>query len=226
MSEKNIKEEKKSLNDKVANVILKFRIPLLIIVCVFVVGSVALGIYFGVTESAHKKGLSEIDNIMYPVTQKSAEELVAAQDEALAKLEVLAGKNKKNIVGIRAYMAIAEINFSRENWEAAANAWINAANADEKAYTAAVCSYNAAVCYEELGDVESAIAQYEKTIANEECMFVPHALFSLGRIAEEKGDFETAVAKYDELVSKYASSEWANLAESRLIALEIDGKAL
>ena len=80
--------------------------------------------------------------------------------------------------------------------------------------------------YEELGDVDSAIAQYEKTIANEECMFVPHALFSLGRIAEEKGDFETAVAKYDELVSKYASSEWANLAESRLIALEIDGKAL
>ena len=226
MSDKNVKGEKKTLGDKITNFILKFRIPLLVIVGVLVVGSIAAGVYFGVTESAHKKGLAEIDSIMYPVTQKTEGELVVAQDMALSKLDALAEKNKNNIVGIRAYMAIAEINFSRENWEAAANAWVNAANADSKAYTAAVSSYNAGVCYEELGDFDSAIAQYEKTIANKECLFVPHALFSLGRIAEEKGDYETAKAKYEELVNKYASNEWSNLAESRLIALEIADKAL
>lgn len=224
MAEKNIKEEKKTVSQNVADFLVKFRLPLLCVVGACIVAAVVVGVVLAVTQSSHKKALSELDSIMYPLSQKSESDLTAAQDEALPKLDSLAQKNKGNIGGVRAYMAIAEIYFSRDQYEPAAEAWVKAAVAEEDSYTAAVCYYNAAVCYEEMGDVATAVSYYEKALANKECLFVPHVLFSLGRLAEESGDFEKAANRYNELVGSYPSDEWANLAKSRLIELGIEGK--
>ena len=55
-------------------------------------------------------------------------------------------------------------------------------------------------------------------------MFVPRAIFSLGRINESLNDYATASNWYNKLVYEYASDNWASLAKSRLIELEIESK--
>ena len=208
-------KEKKTIADKISAWITKYRFVLFGLIGVAIVAVIVVAL---------TTGLSELDSIVYPLTQSSDEDLKAVQDESLPKLQQLAEKNADNVAGARAYMVIAEIYFNRQEWASAAQAWQNAASSDIDAYTAPICYYNAAAGYEELSDLPNAIALYEKALADENCMFVPHVLFTLGRVNEEAGNYSVAVEKYNKLTSEYPSDDWANLAKSRLIQLSIDGK--
>lgn len=217
-------KEKKTIADKISAWITKYRFVLFGLIGVAIVAVIVVALTTGLSESVRKNALNELDSIVYPLTQSSDEDLKAVQDESLPKLQQLAEKNADNVAGARAYMVIAEIYFNRQEWASAAQAWQNAASSDIDAYTAPICYYNAAACYEELSDLPNAIALYEKALADENCMFVPHVLFTLGRVNEEAGNYSVAVEKYNKLTSEYPSDDWANLAKSRLIQLSIDGK--
>ena len=136
----------------------------------------------------------------------------------------MAESNAGDIVGIRSNMAAAEIYFSQEKWSEARECWLKAAAAKDAGYTAAISYYNAAVCSEELADVDAAIDYYRAAIATEDCGFEPHVLFSLGRLYEGKADYAAAAENYTSLRDNYPSDSWTSLAESRLIALRIEGK--
>jgi len=53
---------------------------------------------------------------------------------------------------------------------------------------------------------------------------VPRVLFNIGRIEETRGNIDKAVESYKKLVTDYPSDQWASLAKSRIITLDIDGK--
>lgn len=224
MAEKDNKTEKKTVGEKVAAFLIKYRVLFLSIIGICIVAAIVVGVVLTVSESYRKKALTDLDGILQPVVNASETDLTSVQDTAIPELLALAERNKSNIAGVRAYMALAEIYFNREQWADAMDAWVRAAAIDEKAYTAAVCYYNAAVCSEELGDVETAVLYYEKVLVNKECLFVPHVLFSLGRLAEESGDYASAGERYSTLVDTYSSDSWASLAKSRLIELSVEGK--
>ena len=52
-----------------------------------------------------------------------------------------------------------------------------------------------------------------------------HAMFSYGRVLEAQGKYADAVAAYKDLNSNFPDDSWANLAKSRVIALQNEGKA-
>lgn len=110
MAEKDNKVEKKTVSEKLAAFLAKYRLLLLGVIGGCIVVAVVLGVILAVTESAHKKALTELDGIVYSLSQKEEADLSAAQDEALLSLEALAEKTKGNIGGIRANMVIAEIH--------------------------------------------------------------------------------------------------------------------
>lgn len=219
----NDKKEEKSVSEKIGAVIMKFRFLFLSVIGILIVAAIAAGIAITVSESSRKKGLETLDSLMYPLTQAVQEEYPAARDAALPEILALAEKNANNVVGVRAYMAAAELYFDMEDWASARDAWVAAAGAGAGAYTAAVCYYNAAVCAENLGDTVTAVSYYEMTVADEECLFLPHALFSLGRLNESSGNYSEAQTYYTKLRDSYPSDFWTTLAESRLIALRGDG---
>ncbi|MBE6344294.1 MAG: tetratricopeptide repeat protein [Spirochaetaceae bacterium] len=220
----NNKEQKKTASEKISNFLAKYRFFLIGIIVACIVVAIVLGIVLTVMDSSKEKALSQLDKIVYSLTQVSAEELPAAQDKALDDILALTQGKGGKVAKVRGNMAAAEIYFSRQQWQEACDAWLNAALADEKAYTAAVCYFNAAVAYEELGNSEAALANYEKVLQDSECLFVPRAIFSLGRINESLNDYATASNWYNKLVDEYASDNWASLAKSRLIELEIESK--
>ncbi len=223
MAEKN-KEEKKSFADTFSAVVTKYRVLLLGIIVGLIVIAIAAGISVSVTQSFHKKALTEVDAIVYKLTQASADSGDSVRADSLAALQSLAEKNKRNVAGVRAYMVIAELYYNDSEWEAASEAWLAAARAGEKSYTAPLAYYNAAVCEEELGNLSDAVSYYEKALTGNDFYFTTHTLFSIGRIKESLNDFAGAAVQYEKLHDTYPSDLWTSLAESRLIELRAEGK--
>lgn len=223
MTEKNI-EEKKTVSENVGGFLTKYRLVFLgLIVCLIVV-AVIWGIFSSVSSSSHQKGLNQLDSIIYTLSKAEGESIATTKETSLPQILELAEKNKGNIVGLRANMAAAELYFSEEKWAEARSCWIAAAQSDKTAYTAPICYYNAAVCSEELGEPDAAIEYYQSALASETCEFKPHILFSLGRLYEGKEDFVAASENYLNLQNNYPSDSWTSVAESRLLALRVEGK--
>lgn len=223
MAEKNT-EEKKTLADKVSSGLTKYRVLFIGLIVGLIILAVIGGVVSAITTSSHEKGLNQLDSIIYTLSKADEASLATARDVALPQVLELANNNAGNIVGIRSNMAAAEIYFSQEKWSEARDCWLKAATSKNAGYTAAISYYNAAVCSEELADVDAAIDYYKAAIANDECNFETHVLFSLGRLYEGKGDFTSAAENYSSLKDNYPTDSWTNLAESRLIALRLEGK--
>lgn len=223
MAEKNT-EEKKTLAEKVSNGLTKYRVLFIGLIVGLIVVAIIAGVISVITNSSHQKGLNQLDSIIYTLSKADEASVTTAVDVALPQVLELAENNAGNIVGIRSNMAAAEIYFSQKKWSEARDCWLKAATSKNAGYTAAISYYNAAVCSEELADVDAAIDYYKAAIANEDCEFESHALFSLGRLYEGKADYTAAAENYTSLKDKYPSDSWTSLAESRLIALRIEGK--
>lgn len=193
---------------------------ILVIFAFIIVGVVASSI----NKNAAQKGLSQIDSIDYAFRKDtqdmSAEDFTAHQDTALQNLEVLC--NKTGIVGVRANMLKAEILFQKKDFEQSRSAWDKAASAKKSAYTAPICNYNAAICSENLGDLDSAVTYYLRSLDADEFYLSDHAYFSLGRVYEAKKEYDNAISAYEKIIEEHVTSPWASLAKSRIISLNAD----
>ncbi len=219
-------KEKQTFSDLLTLFIVKFKFVFLGIFVVGLIAIIAYGVISSSNEKAVKAGLAEIDAVTTEYAElKIAETTDSAKEDALlARAQAIADKNTPTIVKIRAQMVIAEIQFDRKNFEAARTAWLAAAEADKKSYTYGLCNYQCGICSEELGDLDNAVAYLKTAAESEGFAVVPRVLFNIGRIEETRGNIDKAVESYKKLVTDYPSDQWASLAKSRIITLDIDGK--
>ena len=220
------KAEKKNREAAVENFLIRNRVPLLVIMAVLLAAALAACIIIGTADMQHKKGIAAVDSIEYALTANAAEasesDMAARRKTALDALQTYV--EKKNIVGVRASMLAADIYYAEKNYAASLDAWLKAAEAGAKSYTAPVCYFNAASCNEELGNTAEAVKYYALAAAAEDFYLAPHALFSEGRVHEADKDYRAAADVYQKLIDTYTSDNWANLAQSRLITLKLEGK--
>ena len=223
------KEEKLTFSDKLGKWILKNRVALIsVLVTLFLVAVICIVAFSVVNKNTEKKyeQLATIEtNYVASLTNIdiSDDEKATKASEAIAAALELAEANAKNGVGVRAYMLAAEINYKNENFVEAAAAWENAAKIDMNAYTAPLCLYNAAVCYEELGNVDGAIANIKKAIESDNFVLKPKAIFNLGRLEESRENYMGAAEYYNDLATNYVNDERSKFAKSRLIYLQEAG---
>ncbi|MBR6216034.1 MAG: tetratricopeptide repeat protein [Spirochaetaceae bacterium] len=219
-------KEKQTFSDLLSLFIVKFKFVFLGIFVVGLIAIIAYGVISSSNEKAVKAGLAEIDAVTTEYAElKIAETTDSAKEDALlARVQAIADKNTPTVVKIRAQMVIAEIQFDRKNYEAARTAWLAAAEADKKSYTYGLCNYQCGICSEELGDLDNAVAYLKTAAESEGFAVVPRVLFNIGRIEETRGNIDKAVESYKKLVTDYPSDQWASLAKSRIITLDIDGK--
>lgn len=193
------------------------------ILVVFLVASVSIGISL---ESAKNKNLSAIDKISYEYTKDSYsltdEEVTERKNNTIDALNPYI--SKKGIAGVRANLLLAEIHFSNKNYEEASKAYDKASSLNKKSYVAPIAYFNNAVCKEELGELELAAELYGKAASCDDFLLVTHALFSQGRVLETVEKYDEASSVYQKLVDAYPANIWANLANSRLVSLEVEGK--
>ncbi len=180
-----------------------------------------------VVNKAKVTGLTTLDDISYTLTEGSAtleeSELTARRIDALEKLTSL--QSKGGIVGARANMLAAEILYQQNKYAEAVDAWKATAAKSSKSYIAPIAYYNLGVCYEELGQNDAAAESYKKAADNKDFILNTHAAFSYGRVLETSEKYTEAYAAYSALYDKDPDDSWAKLAKTRMIALEVEGKA-
>jgi len=224
------KEEKKTVSGALAGWIAKYRFILLGVVAAVVVIAVAIAVASTVKTNKMVKCFTELENLSYQLTvaqgKTDADEdsIKAKEAETLTAAYTLAAANSKNAVGSRAYLYAAELEFKNAEYAKARDAYLIAASANEKAYTAPLCWYNAAICSEELGNVDAAIANIEKAVARKDFVTAPRAMFNAGRMEEQRGNYAAAKDWYTRVNDSFANDNWANLAKSRLISMDAEGK--
>jgi tetratricopeptide (TPR) repeat protein len=146
----------------------------------------------------------------------------AAVAQALSDIE--AYTSGKGVIAVRANMLKAELLYRDKKYAEASSAWEAAAVADPKAYTAPTCYLNAAVAAEDHDDGAAAALYYEKAASYEDYPLFTRTLFNLGRTRDENSDFTGAALAYRKLIDGHADDPWANIAKSRLLQLQAEGK--
>ena len=147
-------------------------------------------------------------------------------NKATECIENLAPYTKKGgIAGVRANMLSAELAYVLKDYDSAISYYSAAISKGKKSYTAPICYYNIGSCYEELNKLSDAVEAYKTAAEFDEFGMAPHAYFSQGRVLEAIGDFTGAAEAYNTLKSKFPEDSWSNLATTRLIELQIQGKA-
>lgn len=224
------KTEEKDLSARLNDWLTKNKIVLISIFIVLVLAGVGTAIFIGVSNANSQKQYAAFDAIEaeYEKTLSDAaltdDDIENKKDEIFLNVTDLAKKNEKNGVGARAYTLAAEILYSKQDYNGAADNWEKAANADPKSYTAGIAYYNQAICYELMNDKERAIELFTKVAESKDFTLASKALFNCGRLSESINAFEDAKNYYTKVVENFSSDEWANLAKSRLLTLEVEGK--
>ena len=218
---------KSSGSAKLSEFLIKNRKVLVIVLILVIVVLVGFVVFTSVKSASVEKGLSKIEAVEYNLTKNGAafsdSELVTAQDNALSELSSFLSKG--GIVGARADMLAADIYFQKKDFSKSYDLWMTASAKVKGTYLESLCKYEAAVCAEGRGNLDDAVSLYKAVAEDKNFVDRSRAYFNLGRINESKDDYKAAKEAYDSIASLgYAGDKWADLAKSRLLQLQIDGK--
>ena len=218
--------EEQTASKKLAGFIEKRKVAFITILIVLVCLLVGFIIASVIINNTKAKDIQALDEITYTLTSNSSSledsEIELRRQTAIE--QIAAYTMKGGIVGARANMLTADLTFQQKKYEESAVYWKNAAVKAKKSYLAPIAYFNLAVCYEELNNSDAAAENYKIAADNEEFVLRTHAKFSYGRVLESQGKYESAAEAYKDLTDNYSDSEWANLAKTRLIALQNAGK--
>jgi tetratricopeptide (TPR) repeat protein len=151
-----------------------------------------------------------------PAAAGKQEEIAALESELKAFEEANSG-----YALVMAYTISAGIAGDRKDWAEAESAWINAAAAAGKSYFKPIALYHAAESAENQGNNDRAIELYNQALESGDSFpQAPRAQFAVGRIREIQGNKDGALEAYRVLTGKWPNDPlWANLAQSRILAL-------
>lgn len=155
-------------------------------------------------------------------TEDIPEEIKVKEDEAVLELEKIIGANNNSYAAYLAASTIADIYFSRKDFQKALESYETAAKTIAGNYAEGSAYFNAGVCAEELGNKEMALDFYKKASAVKDFPLLPRVMFNEARVQEELKNIQSAIETYKKLSEKYPDNEWALIGKSRVIALEIE----
>ena len=189
-----------------------------------------LVIIMGVYNSVNAKKL-ESQTRMIESIQDDYQSLAAITDDTkkaekkkkiIEKLEDIVAKGDKNYPMERALFILGNIYYAEDNWKKAADNFMNLSELFPKSYLAPVSLLDAAAAFEEMETYDKAIENYQKVVDNYQGISpdADRAMFGIGRLYEAKSDKAAAVKTYNSLIDTFPSSNWTNLARSRIIYLE------
>lgn len=230
MSDKKEIKEVSPKSDKVQKKISNFLVGnhkvLIIIGCVLLVVLLAVGIVLYTNDKKVEKQFVQIDALQSSYATLMSEDTASADyqskvDSLIADLEALSKAGGKKYPGARAEYMLGQIAWVNEDYQQAMDAFLNAYSRMPKTYLGSLSLFNAGACAENLGDDAKAMEYYQRiwdeygTQAAES----PKALFGVARLNEKAGNTELAQATFQQLADQFPASEYAKLAQNRLILL-------
>ena len=147
--------------------------------------------------------------------EKDTQEASSIKEELL----VISKKGKSSYPGIKAEYLLGLISYEQKLYDDALDYFLSASERGRKSYFGSLALFNAAVTKETLNDMQGALELYQ-TVYDRYTFNAaesPKALFSVARIHESNGDIELAKAILQQLADEFSHSEYAKLAEARLV---------
>ena len=212
--------------DKINDFVQRNRKVILIIIIFLVIGITGTVVFISLNDYFNKKAIEEVEEFdlrLSELNDEINEEHRADEVNALlADLNAFA-KNKSGFAGSKAWSNIGKIHADRKEWQQAEAAWRYAAKTGAKTYLGPVAFFNAAAAAEEQGKFEEAIELLNSCISHKfEFPSAPRAQFSIGRLNEKLNNIPAAIEAYRAVMINWSHiSVWANLAQSRITALEV-----
>jgi TolA-binding protein len=224
------KAVKVGIREHVTEFIQRFRIALLAILALIVVGIIVAVVY----EELHKSSIAAVTEMVEKVdaahdallaAKTDAEKTALFQDfEAAVKQ---AGESFKGSYAEQRALFLKGTYFYNDKKYAESEAFfLSASQVMPASYLAPIALINAAFAAEDKGDSAKSIEylnklakDYEKTSAQ-----VPRALFNLGRIHEASENWKEATAAYQKILDAFSGSNWTKFARDRIIYLKSQQK--
>jgi len=211
--------------DKIVLFLQKYRTVLFVFAALLAAGVLGSVVFFSVRDQMQKKAIAVLEGY-----EKRKAELGDIKEAAPLEVEALLGElnafapSTFGYAAAKAYSLSADIYAVRSEWAQAEEAWLHSAQKGPKTYLAPISLFNAAAAAEEQGKLEEALDYYSRSLAFPGIFAAAHrARFNIGRIHEARQDKEAAKEAYRALVEENSGdSGWAKLAQSRIIALEME----
>lgn len=218
--------EKKTFSEKLSDFLRANRILLLSILGALVLGIAAVAIVTGITNAQANSSSERIEALTQDLGTWASEQDPNKKAEAekllVASLTEVTTKWPRQFAAARAYSLLARIAEQNKDWTSAEKDWMAVADKFPSTYLAPIALQNAAVAAEERGANDAALAHYkaftDKYVGKS--VGIPHAYFSMGRIAEDSKDYASALVSYEKLASIYPDDDWTKLAKDRIIFLK------
>jgi tetratricopeptide (TPR) repeat protein len=222
-------EDKTRFLDRLAAIIQKWRVVLLVVLITALVGLVAYFVWTEVQHAAREKSAlwSEQAQELEP---KWAAETDEAKKQVLEKelkdlLDRILDRYPRQYAAQRAFLIRAHVAEHAKDWAAMAKDYQTLADRFPRSYLAPLSLLHAGSSYEELGDAKQALASYQRVRDRYRGSYlVPRALFSIGRLKEAEGDFAGALEAYNQMEDDHPDSNWTRMARNRIILLKTEGK--
>lgn len=220
-------KEKLSTSEKLEQFLQKNRKPLLISVSVIVLGLIVFGIVTTVQSRRMTDFTERVETVQQRFNQEytsaDADERDAISAELQSDLADILGSVRRGYPALRALMISGELAYQEERFADAKEYFLKAADEYSRTYLAPVALMNAAVTSEKLEDIDRSIELFQRIVDSYSDTFqgAPRALLNIGRLYETQENIDAAVIAYEQITEDYAGSEWAKLARTRLIQIEI-----
>ncbi len=220
-------EEKKSVSTKLSQFIISKSKIILIVCAVIVVVVVVTGIATAVNNNAQQKWMTAIETAetdytdWKALTVEDSDRDLEAEELEIELLAIVDGA-KNSYPQMKATFLLGSLSFELKDYTEAASYFDSVQKDYADTYLAPVALMNNAVALEMLNKNDEALDRYQRLVDTYAAVSpeASHAMFSIGRIYEGQGNLDLSKAVYEQLIAEYETSEWAKLAQVRLITID------
>jgi tetratricopeptide (TPR) repeat protein len=222
-------EKKKTPYVKFAEFLRKYRVQVLVTFGLGLLAVLGVATYTIIADSTLKASTARLEKLDTDYTAYASEQDAAKKAELgkafSASADAVISRDKGRFAAQKALSYKAKMAEDQKDWTAAEKDWLDLASSSPDSYLAPIALQGAAVAAEELGAADRATADYKKLIDkySKASVGIPHAYWSLGRLAEQAKDYASALVSYQKIVAAWPDSDWTKLATDRIIFMKSRG---
>jgi tetratricopeptide (TPR) repeat protein len=221
--------EKKTPYMKFHDFLRKYRVLVLCFFGAAMLALIGVAVVTAISDAAVKAATAGMEKLDADYSAYEAEQDQAKktdlQKAVLVSIDEVVKKWPRRFAALRAQAYRAKIEESKKDWASAEKDWLAVAADSPESYLAPVALQAAATAAEEQGAPDRATADYKKLVDKygDKAIGIPHAYFSLGRLAEQSKDYAAAMTAYQKVVSTWPDGDWTKLSTDRILFLKSQG---
>lgn len=228
MAKKNETTTSGKIESKFNNFLIAKKKLLIIVAVAVLVIVTGLWIGLSIADSRADNLQLSIDNLQRTYSEwtyledKTTSEAESMKDSLETELSDLASKGGKSYPVLKAEYLLGLISYEDGAFDVALDHFLTVAEKGSQTYLGSLALFNAGVASEQLGEIGKALEYYQSVYDTygSEAAEAAKALFSVARLHEAQGNNDLALAVFQQLADEFSASEYAKLAQTRLVMLQ------